>query len=256
MQEALEVAVAAARKAGMVLKKGMNAEKHAQAKSHVYDPVTVFDRRSEKIISDQIKGAFPSHGIVSEEGTRINEESSLVWVIDPLDGTNNFLRGIPHFCVSLALMDEGKSQLACTYDPLRDELFTAIVGRGATMNEKPLHVSEQPTLRGAVVGVGFSSRSHLALQTQSSLPEIIAQVRGLRTYGSACLDLAYVASGRMDALWYLSLWPWDIAAGSLLLTEAGGMVSDLLGYEITDSQKGIVATNQLVHAEMLSVINK
>lgn len=255
MQQALQVAVDAARRAGKLLKQGLSAEKYAEAKSHRYDPVTIFDRRSEKILTDAIKDAYPDHGILSEEGTRILGESSYTWIIDPLDGTNNFLRGIPHFAVSLALMYEGESRVGCTYDPVREELFTVISGRGASLNGEPVQVSSQSSLSGSVVGVGFSSRWELALRTQSKLPALIPHVRALRTFGSACLDLAYIACGRIDVAWYLSLWPWDVAAGTLLITEAGGTVSNQLGSKMVDPQEGIVATNGAVHDEMLNLVS-
>jgi myo-inositol-1(or 4)-monophosphatase len=255
MQEALGVASDAVKRAGKILIKGINEEKYTQAKSHKYDPVTIFDRRSEKVLTDIIRNSFPDHGIVSEEGTRIEGKSPYTWLIDPLDGTNNFLRGIPHFSVSLALTRDGESFVGCTYDPVRNELFTAIRGEGATLNGRSIRVSAQASLEGCVVGVGFSSRPELAMFTQSRLAQVIPHVRAIRTYGSACLDLAYVASGRIDVAWYLSLWPWDIAAGKLLIAEAGGASSNLLGGKIVNSQDGIVATNGAIHAETLSIVS-
>ena len=255
--EALLVASDAARRAGGMLRAGLNEEeKHERAKSHRHDPVTVFDGRSEEIIVDAIERAFPDHGIISEEGTGINGESPYRWIIDPLDGTNNFLRGIPHFAVSIALLHGDEYRMGCIYDPMRDELFTATAGGGAKLNGRKIRVSRQADMDGAMVGVGFSSRPQRALYMQSLLPRVIPHARGLRTSGFACLDLAYVAAGRLDVAWYLSLWPWDVAAGILLVTEAGGRVSDLVGDELHDPQEGIVATNGAIHAAAIALTSR
>ncbi len=253
-ERALEVAVRAAREVGAILRAGMRAEKHASTKSHRHDPVTIYDRRAEQWIVSAIKDAFPKHGILSEEGMNSEGSSPYCWIIDPLDGTNNFLCGYPQFSVSIALSRGDELQVACIYDPLRDELFSAIVGEGAYLDGVSLRVSPQKTLNGSLIGVGFSSRPERALRTHAAMRPLLSQARAVRMAGSACLDLAYVAAGRLDAAWYLSLSPWDVAAGILLIREAGGWVSDLCGATLIDPETGILATNGAIHAEMLGVI--
>ena len=255
-ERALEMAVQVAREVGAILRGGRNADKQASVKSNRYDPVTIFDRIAERVIVSAIERAFPEHGILSEEGTCRNESSPYLWVIDPLDGTNNFLRGYPQFSVSIALLNRGEGRVACVYDPLRDELFTAIAGRGALLNGEPLRVSEQPSIDGAMIGVGLSSLPQRALRSNETERRLIPRVRALRNSGSACLNLAYVAAGRLDASWFVALSPWDVAAATLLIHEAGGRVTDLRGNELTDPGAGVVATNGKIHEEMLAIIGE
>lgn len=251
---ALEVAIAAAKEAGELLRVGLRTDKAAQCKSHRHDPVTLFDRRAEKVIVATIERSFPDHDFLSEEGTVKSKGSPYCWVIDPLDGTNNFLCGFPQFAVSIALLQEEITLVASIYDPLREELFTAIRGRGARLNEERMKVSSQQTLAGALIGAGFSSRPERAMITQAKLKELIPHARGIRAAGSACLDLAYVAAGRLDAAWYVSLSPWDVAAGTCLISEAGGQVSNLAGEPLVDPQAGILATNGHLHRQMLAIV--
>lgn len=253
-QEALEVAIEAAKEAGKLLRSGMYANKEARCKSHRHDPVTLFDRRAEEVIVAAIERSFPEHGFLSEEGTARQIGSSYCWVIDPLDGTNNFLRGYPQFAVSVALMEKEIPLVACIYDPLREELFTAIHGEGAFLNEERMWASSQQSLDGAIIGAGFSSRPERALITHAKLERLIPHARAIRTAGSACLDLAYVAAGRLDATWYIALSPWDVAAGILLIEEAGGLVTNLSGEPLVDPEAGILATNGRIHAELLAML--
>ena len=253
-EKALEVAIEAAKEAGKLLRAGLHAEKGARCKSHQHDPVTLFDRRAEEVILARIERAFPDHGFLSEEGTAKQKGSPYCWVIDPLDGTNNFLREYPQFAISLALQHGQTSLVGCIYDPLREELFTAIRGSGALLNGKRMQVSSQQSLDGALLGAGFSSRPERALMTHATLKRLIPRARAIRAAGSACLDLAYVAAGRLDATWYISLSSWDVAAGVLLIEEAGGQVSDLKGEPLIDPEAGILATNRLIHADMLKIL--
>ena len=255
---ALEVAVEIVKDVGKILRAGMHTDidKKARYKSHPHDVVTIFDRRAEEMIVTALNKAFPDHGILSEEGTAKEGTSSYRWVIDPLDGTNNFLSGYPQFAISLALMRGAEAQVACIYDPLREEMFTAICGEGAFLNGEVKHVSAQGSLDGALIGAGFSSRPERALITHAVLEHLIPHARAIRAAGSACLDLAYVAAGRLDATWYVSLSPWDVAAGDLLIREAGGRVSNLEGAPLTDPEAGILATNGRIHAEMLALVGK
>jgi myo-inositol-1(or 4)-monophosphatase len=253
-EQVLEVAIEAAKEAGRLLRAGMVANKEARCKSHRHDPVTLFDRRAEEVIVAAIERSFPEHGFLSEEGTARQIGSSYCWVIDPLDGTNNFLRGYPQFAVSLALMEEEIPLVACIYDPLREELFTAIRGKGASLNGRQVQVSPQGTLDGALIGAGFSSRPERALVTCANLERLIPHARAIRAAGSACLDLAYVAAGRLDATWYIALSPWDVAAGILLVEEAGGHVTNLSGEPLVDPEAGVLATNGRIHAELLAIL--
>jgi len=251
---ALLVAVEAARAAGEILLAGLGAPKHAGQKAHRHDPVTLYDRRAEETIVSSILEAFPDHGILGEEGTCRESSSGYRWVIDPLDGTNNYLRGFPQFGVSIALERAGLGELACVHDPLRRELFTAMRGEGAWLNGCRVHVSGQRAIDGALIGVGYSSRPERALRVHDAFRRLIPHIRGGRCAGAASLDLAYVASGRLDGCWYVSLSRWDVAAGTLLVTEAGGRVSDLEGAALEDPESGIVASNGSIHDGMTATL--
>jgi len=255
-EKALEVAIQAAKEAGALLRAGLHAQKGASCKSHRHDPVTLFDRRAEGTILARIEEAFPDHGFLSEEGTAKKRRSPYCWVIDPLDGTNNFLRNYPQFAISVALQHEQTSVVGCIYDPLREELFTAIRSSGAFLNGERMQVSSQASLDGALLGAGFSSRPQRAMITHATLKLLIPRARAIRAAGSACLDLAYVAAGRLDATWYISLSSWDVAAGILLIEEAGGRVSDLAGNPLIDPETGILATNRRIHNDMLGVLQR
>jgi myo-inositol-1(or 4)-monophosphatase len=253
--EALRVAVEAALEAGAILEQGMSdPDKAPTPKTNRHDPVTVYDRRAEKAIVDVLEAAFPDWGILSEEGTRRRPDAPHLWVIDPLDGTNNFLRGLPHFAVSIGLCDRRGTAVACVHDPCRNETFTAIRDRGARLGGRSMSVSAQSSLDGAVLGVGLSTVIERRTRTVSQLPPLIPHVRSLRLFGSAALDLAYVAAGRFDAIWYLSLHDWDVAAGRLLITEAGGRVSDLRGFPLRTPEEGVLASNGPLHQAMLPLV--
>jgi myo-inositol-1(or 4)-monophosphatase len=251
---ALDAAVHAARQAGAALRRGFaDPAKEAETKAHRHDPVTIYDRQADRVIADILLAATPDAGLVSEEGTRSDGAGRLCWVVDPLDGTNNFLRGVPDFAVSIALTDPDGPCVACIYDPLRDELYTAIRGAGAERNGVRIRVSGQTTLDGAVLGIGFSTESARRLITLAQLPTFAPRVRSLRIVGSAALDLAYVAAGRFDATWYLSLYDWDVAAGRLLVSEAGGQVTDLSGSPLLcPHDDGVLASNGALHGPLLA----
>ncbi len=254
MERELAAAVRAARAAGAILRGGMHLEKGASAKAHERDPVTIFDRRSEEVLVGMLQKAFPQYGFLSEEGTEINGDSPCRWVIDPLDGTNNFLRGIPQFAVSIGLECSRRTEVACIYDPMRDELFTARRGGGACLNGEPIRVSGTTAFKDALIVLEFSSYPGRALELYERLRPLIGPVRGVRAFGSACLNLAYVAAGMVDGAWFLSLSPWDVSAGILLIEEAGGRVTDLSGRPLADPQTGLLATNGLLHPGLLELI--
>ena len=226
------------------------------------DLVTEADRASEKLIVERLHLAFPDHGVYGEEGTRAQLDSEYRWYIDPLDGTTNFAHGFPVFCVSMGLErrkadaapdEEGEIVAAVIYDPLRDELFTAEKGRGAYLNGAPIRVSSTHTLAEALVATGFPSRKRHASPNVHFYQEFTLRSHGVRRAGSAALDLAYIACGRMDAYWEFNLNPWDTGAGSLLVTEAGGRMSRFDGSAFRLDSKEILATNGLLHDEMVAI---
>jgi myo-inositol-1(or 4)-monophosphatase len=224
------------------------------------DLVTVADRTVEKLIRSRLAEAFPSHGVYGEEGTRDRLDGEFRWYVDPLDGTTNFAHGFPQFCVSMGLEkrdaaanldQDGTLMAAVIYDPMRDELFTAEKGRGAWLNGKPMWVSRTLELAEALVATGFPSRKRHDNPNIHFYQEFTLRSHGVRRAGSAALDLAYIASGRMDAFWEFNLNPWDTAAGILLVEEAGGRVTDFSGNKYKLDSREILATNGLIHEEML-----
>jgi myo-inositol-1(or 4)-monophosphatase len=251
LESALRTAACAARAGGQVLLAGFAAsDKRAEEKSHRHDPVTIYDRRSETEILSVIGRAYPDHAVLSEERGASGDTDGPTWVVDPLDGTNNFLRGVPHFAVSIALRAGRESLVACVYDPIRRELFTATRDGDARRNGDPIAVSDQPGLDGSVIAVGLSHHPDRRARSIARLPGLADRPRALRTTGSAALDLAYVAAGRFDAAWYLSLCDWDVAAGILLVERAGGRVVDPNGDRLVDPLDGLIASNGRVEAEL------
>ena len=228
MQPMLNIAVRAARAAGnIIIRQFDRAQDLPASEKSKNDYVTEVDRQAEAVIIDTLLKAYPKHAILAEEsGTRGNSE--YVWIIDPLDGTTNFMYGFPHFAVSIALQHKGKLQQAVIYDPLRQELFTTSRGDGAYLNDRRIRVSKRKNLDGALLGTGFpfgeSANIDRFLETCRTLMPVTA---GIRRAGAATLDLAYVACGRLDGFWEFGLKPWDIAAGALLIEEAGGVVCSI-----------------------------
>jgi myo-inositol-1(or 4)-monophosphatase len=232
------------------------------------DLVTVADRTVEKLIRGRLSKAFPEHGIYGEEGTRERLEGEFRWYVDPLDGTTNFAHGFPQFCVSLGLEQrqaqrpaegeagqDGTLLAAVIYDPMRNELFVAERGRGAQLNGKPMRVSRTPELSEALVATGFPSRKRHDSPNLHFYQEFTLRSHGVRRAGSAALDLAWVAAGRMDAFWEFNLNPWDTAAGILLVEEAGGRVTDFSGGKYKLDSREILASNGLIHAELLGLFS-
>ncbi len=252
---ALRSAITAASAAADILVQGFDSlDKQVRTKSHPNDRVTVYDRKAEEAIVSVIADAHPEDGILSEESATSEGTSGRCWVIDPLDGTSNFIAGIPHFAVSIALLIEEKPVLGCVCDPVREETFTAVRGHGAYLNGQPIGVSRRTALDGAVIGIGLSYDPARRIELLRQLPPLLSQAGVLRTLGSAALDLAYVAAGRFDAVWYLSLHTWDIAAAALLVEEAGGQVSDLRGAKLRDPDHGIAASNGRVHDRFIHAL--
>jgi myo-inositol-1(or 4)-monophosphatase len=229
------------------------------------DLVTVADRTSEKLIRERLAEAFPEHGVYGEEGTRDRLEGEFRWYVDPLDGTTNFAHGFPHFCVSLGLEkrtpgqtagQDGTLVAAVIYDPLLDELFAAERGRGATLNGRPMRVSRTPELAEALVATGFPSCKRHESPNVHFYQEFTLRSHGVRRAGSAALDLAYVAAGRMEAFWEFNLNPWDTAAGILLVEEAGGQVTGFSGNHFKLDSREILASNGLIHAELVGLFQE
>jgi myo-inositol-1(or 4)-monophosphatase len=252
-------AAAIAREAGALLRdyhaKGVETEYKGDV-----DIVTVADRAAEKLIRTRLSEAFPDHGVYGEEGTRERMEGQFRWYVDPLDGTTNFAHGFPQFCVSMGLEhrptgikpdQDGTLVAAVIYDPLRDELFTAERGQGAHLNGRPIKVSQTAQLAEALLATGFPSRKRHASPNIHFYQEFTLRSHGVRRAGSAALDLAYVACGRMDAFWEFNLNPWDTAAGILLIEEAGGKVTDFAGAPYHLKSDEILASNGLIHAELI-----
>jgi len=248
-----------ARAAGAKLRKFFADGVETEYKGDV-DLVTVADRTVEAYLREALLLAFPLHGVYGEEGTRDRLESEYRWYIDPLDGTTNFAHGFPHFSVSMGLEhrpagmaseQDGPIVAGIVYDPMRDELFAAERGKGAFLNGKPIHVSSVPVLGEALVATGFPSRKRHENPNIHFYHEFTLRSHGVRRAGSAALDLAYTACGRVDAYWEFNLNPWDVAAGFLLVEEAGGMVTGFDGsYRRLESLE-ILASNQLIHHELL-----
>jgi len=226
------------------------------------DVVTVADRTVEKLIRSRLGEEFPEHGIYGEEGTRERMEQELRWYVDPLDGTTNFAHGFPQFCVSLGLEqrwaglasdEDGTLLAAVIYDPLRDELFAAERGQGATLNGKAMKVSGTAELAEALVATGFPSRKRHQSPNIHFYHEFTLRSHGVRRAGSAALDLAYVAAGRLDAFWEFNLNPWDTAAGFLLVEEAGGRASDFAGGPVRLDSREVLASNGRIHDELVGL---
>lgn len=232
MHPMLNIAVRAARAAGKILTKnfGVEADFKVQAKSQ-NDFVSDIDKAAEQAIINTILKTFPDHSILAEEGGSIEGKTpEHQWIIDPLDGTTNYLRGISHFAISIAYLHKGVTQAAVVYDPLREELFSATKGAGAQLNGKRIRVGAKRDLNGTLLATGFPfKRKDLTKEYQAIFGALFEHTADMRRCGSAALDLAYVAAGRMDAFWEFGLEKWDIAAGSLLVREAGGLITDFAG---------------------------
>lgn len=260
MNEHTKHAAEIAREAGAILREGRRHPFAIDMKGK-RDLVTSVDTASEKLILGRIRERYPDDRIVAEESSPVapgegTGTRSRAWIVDPLDGTNNFAHGYPFYCVAIAVEEAGELVTGVVYDPLRDELFVAERGEGATLNGERIRVSDAPVLGDSIVATGFPyDRSESSENNLGNLNRFILSVRGIRRAGSAELDLAYVACGRLDGFWELGLKIWDVSAGGLLVLEAGGAVSLTDGSSWDHSRGDIVASNALVHEEMLTVLN-
>jgi myo-inositol-1(or 4)-monophosphatase len=256
----LNVAVKAARAAGAIINRAaLDVESVRISQKQVNDFVTEVDHASEAAVIETLLGAYPSHGIWAEESgkTHGNQKSDFVWIIDPLDGTTNFIHGFPVYCVSIALAVKGKVEQAVIYDPSRNDLFTATKGRGAFMNERRIRVSKRIDLRQSLISTGFPFRPGDNFNNYlRMMAEVMQRTAGLRRPGAAALDLAYVAAGFTDGFFETGLSPWDVAAGSLLVTEAGGLVGNFTGESDFLEQKECVAGNPKVYGQLVAILGK
>lgn len=256
----LNVAIKAARAAGAIINRAaLDVEAVRVSQKQVNDFVTEVDHASEEIIIETLLTAYPGHAIWGEETgrTRGAQDSDHVWIIDPLDGTTNFIHGFPVYCVSIALAVKGKVEQAVIYDPSRNDLFTATKGRGAYMNERRLRVSKRTLLSQCLISTGFPFRqgdnfpAYLAM-----MGDIMQRTAGLRRPGAAALDLAYVAAGFTDGFFETGLSPWDVAAGSLLVTEAGGLVGNFTGESDFLEQKECLAGAPRIYGQLVPLLHK
>jgi len=255
MQPMLNIAVRAARSAGNVIIRNLgrleSLNVHTKDRN---DFVTDVDRQAEQEIIGILRKAYPDHGILAEESGR-HGGGDYQWIIDPLDGTTNFLHGFPQFAVSIALRHKGRLEQGVVYDPLRQELFTASRGAGARLNDRRIRVTNRKSLDGALLGTGFPFKAQQHLETYLAMfRALFPQSAGIRRAGSAALDLAYIASGRLDGFWEIGLNIWDMAAGVLLIQEAGGLSGDFLGGHDYLESGNLVAANPKLFADILKTI--
>ena len=257
MNPMLNIAIRAARRAGNVIAKNYERRDDIQtSKKGINDYVTSVDKAAEAEIIDIIQKSYPDHTIISEErGTLEGKDSDIQWVIDPLDGTTNFVKGLPHFSVSIAIRVKNRTEVGVVYDPIRNELFTAVRGEGAKLNEVRLRVDSQNELNGAILATGFPFKQPSLMPTQFAIMNnLIDEAADFRRTGSAALDLCYVASGRVDGYFEMGLKPWDCAEGDLIVREAGGLVCDFNAGHGYLRSGNIVAAPARILKEMLNKI--
>jgi len=246
--QAREIALLAARNSGQILRERMDSIREVRHKSSIVDLVTDVDVESEKQVIGTVLGAFPTHSVVGEEGgSRPGSEPRFRWLVDPLDGTTNYAHGFPFFCVSIGLEVGGTLALGVVYSPCLDELFVAEAGRGATLNGRAIKVSSNQDLRQCLLATGFPYDRTLFARALRSFEALSMQSQAVRRAGSAALDLCYVACGRLDGYWEHRVQPWDLAAGALIVTEAGGQVSKTDGAPFHVEAGQVLASNGSVH---------
>ncbi len=258
MHPMLTIAVKAARRAGNIINRGAREIDLLTVTSKgPKDFVSEVDREAERAIVEVLLASYPDHAILAEEGTAkgANAEAENVWIIDPLDGTTNFLHGFPQYCVSIALSQRGQITQGVVYDPIRNDLFTATRGRGAFLNDRRIRVSKRDHMRDCLIGTGFPFRDGRYLDTYLRMMKtMIEQTAGLRRPGAAALDLAYVAAGFYDGFWEVGLNPWDVAAGSVLIQEAGGLIGDLSGEGDFLHGGQVIAATPKIFAQMVAAL--
>ena len=255
MHPMLNIAVKAARRAGTIINRAtQDLDLLTVQRKGNHDYVSEVDKMAEQAIVETLLEAYPDHAILAEEGGA-QGKSEYVWIIDPLDGTTNFLHGLPQFAVSIALQHKGLLSQAVVFDPTRNELYSATRGGGTYLNDRRLRVSKRTRLEDALIGTGFPYHDYSFLESYLKIfQDLVPKVAGVRRPGAASLDLAYVAAGRYDGFWEARLKPWDMAAGMLLIQEAGGLVTDFEGGENVLGSGNIVGGNPKIFAQLLKII--
>ncbi len=256
LKRCVSVAAEAAKRAGRLQVQRMGRPRTIQTKRHAVDLVTEVDKASERILHEAIRRHFPDHGFQGEERTRTNPDAPYQWIVDPLDGTTNFVHGMPIFAVSMGLVYEGQCVAGMIYDATRQETFAAIRGSGAWLNGRRIHVSRTLTMSGSLLSTGFSNafREHPRTYLRW-FEQFQSRCHAVRRMGSTAISLAYVACGRQDGFYEIDLWPWDIAAGIVLVEEAGGRITDFRGKPLTRLDGGqLIASNSHIHREILATV--
>jgi len=258
MHPMLNTAVKAARKAGSIITRASSdIDRLTIRKKRQNDFVSEVDHAAEDAIISVLREAYPSHGILAEESGGKDEKAEYVWIIDPLDGTTNFLHGFPQYCVSIGLVHRGVLSQAVVFDPNRNELFTATKGVGAYLNDRRIRVTKTDKLEDSLMGTGFPFREVGDIDNYLRMfKQVTLATSGVRRPGAAALDLAWVACGRIDGFWEIGLSPWDMAAGALLVREAGGLVGDLNGDDKFMESGRIVAANAKLFSALLQTLKK
>ena len=255
MNPTITIAVRAARQAGSVIMRSFHRlDTLTVSEKQVNDYVSEVDRNAEQAIIDIIRRAYPGHAILAEE-SGMHGKDDFQWVIDPLDGTTNYLHGFPQFAISIALKQRGRLEAGVIYDPVHDEMYTASRGGGALLNDRRLRVTDQKALKGALLGTGIPFRDQRYMDAYlGMLKDLTRETAGIRRPGSAALDFAYVAAGRLDGFWELGLSEWDFAAGALLVQEAGGVVSDIGGGSRHMETGNVITAGVRLHRLMVDAI--
>jgi myo-inositol-1(or 4)-monophosphatase len=255
LNKIFNTAMDAALKAGNYLKSAFDKGTEVEYKGAI-NLVTENDRQSQRIIGNIIRKNYPSHSILGEEDLKVENREDLLWVIDPLDGTTNFARSLPAFCISIAFMKEGKTEVGIVHIPLLAETFHAIRGSGSFLNQRQIHVSKEDRISHSLLATGFPyDRRESKINNIEYFKRFIKRALGIRRMGSAAIDLCYTAAGRFDGFWELKLYPWDTAAGFLLVEEAGGRVTDFSGNQFDPFKKECLASNGAIHLQMLDIIH-
>jgi myo-inositol-1(or 4)-monophosphatase len=255
MKEVLELAVSIATEVGKLQRDRYDEPHTIDTKSSPIDLVTEVDQLCERRVLERLRDARPEDSVLSEETAARDGTSGLRWIVDPLDGTTNYAHSFPHFAVSIGIERDGVREVGVVYDAMKEELFTAIRGGGAFLNSRSIRVSTEAEIHRALLATGFGYDVHHAkVDNLEYFGRFIKRAQAVRRAGSAALDLAYVACGRFDGFWELSLHPWDVAAGILLVEEAGGRVTDLRGGAPDSSGKTCIATNGSLHPVMLDIL--
>ena len=254
-EDALQVAAEAARKAGEVLKTHFREKTLVKYKGRA-NIVTDVDLRSEEVLKSFLRAEYPDHSILSEESEAIEGNSSYKWILDPLDGTNNYSFGIPFFSIVIALTKGKDVLLGIVYDPLRDEMFSARKGEGATLNNSPIHVTRKKTVQESLIGLDLGYVDEKGKRSLEFITSLWPKMYAYRIMGSAALGMAYTACGRLDLYFHLLIYPWELACGQLLVIEAGGVATDLEGKPVKIGQGSVIASNKAVHADFLRILRQ